>query len=70
LKPDYYVQAVGQVIRFKALLVIGFVLVLLSLALTGQGAERQSDLLARHSASFRAYEDTKRRYQDVFPGRG
>lgn len=71
VEPDYYVQQLGQVIRFKALLVIGFVLVLLSVALIlARLRSANRDLLARTQQSFRAVEDTERRYQDVFQGVG
>lgn len=71
VEPDYYTQRLGQVIRFKLLLVVGFVSVLLLVAwiLARMGRDNRR-LLASTRASFRTLEDTERRYQDVFQGVG
>lgn len=71
VEPDYYVQRLGQVIRFKILLVVGFISVLLLVAwMLARMRRANHRLLARTYASFRAAEDTERRYQDVFQGVG
>mgnify|MGYP003631188734 CR=1 FL=1 len=71
VEPDYYMQRLGQVVRFKALLVIGFILVLVSVAWILTRLRRANrHLLARTYESFRTIEDTERRYQDVFQGVG
>ncbi|WP_417316274.1 EAL domain-containing protein [Cycloclasticus pugetii] len=71
VEPDYYVQQLGQVIRFKVLVVVGFVAVLLLVAwILARMRRANRRLLASNYASSRAVEDTERRYQDVFQGVG
>lgn len=71
VQPDYYIQHLGQILRFKALLVVGFIGILLLVAwLLGRIRHSNRALLARTRASLRTVEDTERRYQDVFQGVG
>lgn len=71
VEPDFYVQHLGQAVRLKALLMAGFVLVLLLVVWVVARMRRANlALLARNRASFQHVEDTERRYRDVFEGVG
>lgn len=71
IEPGYYLQRVGQAVRLKLLVVVGFTLVLLVVVWTMARMRRVNRaLLARNQASFAHVEDTERRYRDIFQGVG
>lgn len=71
VEPGYYLQRMGQVVRLKVFLVVGFILVLLVVVWTVARMRRVNQaLLARNQASFAHVEDTERRYRDIFQGVG
>ncbi|WP_373187450.1 EAL domain-containing protein [Halopseudomonas sp.] len=71
VEPGYYMLRLGQVIRIKAILVIGFIFILLLVVWTIARMRRANRaLLARNQASFLHVENTERRYQDIFQGVG
>lgn len=71
IEPGYYLQRMGQVVRLKVFLVLGFILVLLVVVWTVARMRRVNQaLLARNQATFAHVEDSERRYQDIFQGVG
>lgn len=71
IEPGYYLHRMGDTVRLKVILVVGFILVLLLVVWTVARMRRLNRaLLARNQASFAHVEDTERRYRDIFQGVG
>ncbi|MFN3581310.1 MAG: PAS domain S-box protein, partial [Pseudomonas sp.] len=71
VEPGYYMQSLGQVVKFKVLLLLGFISVLLMVVWIIARMRRANRRLLAHTQAFcQTAEDTERRYQDVFQGVG